>query len=853
MPRHSRKTAKGRLDKFYYLAKEQGYRARSAFKLIQLNRKYQLLENARVVVDLCAAPGSWLQVASKAMPQSHLIIGVDLVPIRPIPGVITLKGDITTVECKHAIQKELKDWKVDVVLHDGAPNVGADWDKDAYVQVELVLHALKLATSLLCPGGTFVTKIFRSKDYSAMLWVLKQLFQQVETTKPSSSRTVSAELFIICRHYLAPKRIDPKLLDPRYVFQDGSTTSGPSSGFDGSNDADEETKVAAPVEHPLNIYCPEKTTRHREGYADGVTILFKAATVGQFINATNPVPLLATCNEIKWAKKDINNSAATVAPDKDPLSLEDLALLSKNTNKETMECMKDLKVLAKREFKLLLKWRLEMRKLLGLEPSEKDSQKVEEKKEANEGEQVVSISAFDEEAQVQNDTNELEELLSFQKKREKSKNKRALIRKAKQVKRMAAAYGEGEELGKVPISDLYDQELFRLGSNSKTSLPNEILEREIANIEPEIVEDLADPKNNSVDLDLSLDDQLESMYQEFREQRKGQHKPNKKEFSDSESESGSKDQDAVLDSRLENSLVSKNEELSQTMDKVDRIFSRQIFKSIEEMSQRGKSKFSKEDDDSDEDKKQSKKKKGVTMAKGGLKLVPSDSIPEPPLEKHPKSSMHISKDKSISDSDSDSASDMEDEFSEKQKEFLYTPEGMALALELRKGKKSAKELAEDSFNRYAFPEAPSELPSWFREEESMHNTAPVMRQESVTRESVQAINSKMSSIQSKPNKKALEAKMRKKMRAYRHIQAFQAKASSVMDNSDLTEGQKSNQVQTMLRNAMKRANKKNKTTLVVARGSSKGKKGRPKGVKGRYKMVDSRMKKDKKKKIRGKR
>jgi AdoMet-dependent rRNA methyltransferase SPB1 len=245
---------------------------------VQLEKQFQFLTSARAIIDLCAAPGGWMQVARKYAPTSAVVIGVDLVPIQPIRGCVALQADITTAQCRALLQREMRDWKVDVVLHDGAPNMGVTWVQDAYTQSELTLHALRLACEFLMPGGVFVSKLFRSKDYNALYWVFTQLFDKVEATKPVASRDVSAEIYVMCKGFKAPKKIDPRLLDPKHVFK--------------------EIDTAQPA---AKLLTAKKQKANRQGYDDAIgQIVHKRACVTQFLDAKSPGEFLGLFHEITF-------------------------------------------------------------------------------------------------------------------------------------------------------------------------------------------------------------------------------------------------------------------------------------------------------------------------------------------------------------------------------------------------------------------------------------------------------------------------------------------------------------------------------------------------------------------------
>ncbi|OQS54388.1 spb1 [Ecytonucleospora hepatopenaei] len=209
---------KQRIDKYYTLAKEKGYRSRAAFKLLEINKKYDFLKNCRVAVDLCAAPGGWSQILMQEMPPTRKIIGVDLAKIQNLGDCVFFQSDITSMECRRELVNLLDNHKVDIFVHDGAPNFGNDKEKDVFVQNDLVLSALKLATEFLGEGGIFVTKVFRSNNFIKIVNLMRDLFGQVNVTKPLSSRDESAETFVIGRNFLYDKEIDPKVFDSNILF-----------------------------------------------------------------------------------------------------------------------------------------------------------------------------------------------------------------------------------------------------------------------------------------------------------------------------------------------------------------------------------------------------------------------------------------------------------------------------------------------------------------------------------------------------------------------------------------------------------------------------------------------------------
>ncbi|ORZ23633.1 FtsJ-like methyltransferase-domain-containing protein [Absidia repens] len=217
------KSSKDKRDVYYRLAKEQGWRARSAFKLLQLDEEFDLFKDVHRAVDLCAAPGSWSQVLTNKLRENHeknpqeekpKIVAVDLQAMAPLEGVIQIQGDITKKSTADEIIAHFEGELSDIVICDGAPDVTGLHDMDEYIQAQLLLAALNITTHVLRPGGSFVAKIFRGKDITLLYSQLKIFFPVVTCSKPRSSRNSSIESFIVCQGYAPPKDYKPTMANP---------------------------------------------------------------------------------------------------------------------------------------------------------------------------------------------------------------------------------------------------------------------------------------------------------------------------------------------------------------------------------------------------------------------------------------------------------------------------------------------------------------------------------------------------------------------------------------------------------------------------------------------------------------
>lgn len=873
------KVGKQRRDKYYHLAKETGYRSRSAYKLLQLNRKFEFLQKSRVLIDLCAAPGGWLQVASKNMPVSSVVIGVDLYPIKPIPRVTTLVADITTEKCRQGLRKELNNWKADCVLHDGAPNVGANWLLDAHTQARLTLQAAKLACEFLNKGGWFVSKVFRSRDYQSLIWVFHQLFRKVHATKPQASRNESAEIFVVCQGFISPDKIDPKFFDPKHIFKD------------------------LPVDDPnkkLTIFQdPTKAKKVKaEGYADGEMSLYHKVNMTDFLNSEDPVTLLNNCSELIFDVEEIASHRLTTD--------------------EIRECAKDIKVLGRREIRLFLSWHKSMKTVL--ENAAKWHKQKEEEAEKRKKDEEERESSEEDEEDLKKKLEELQEEERIADRR----LKKATAKKKRKIREKLQKLGMMQNAAEDEAGQQTESSLFKLQKIKSKSQLTEVSKGDLSLLDEEESEDedidlpargkrefkaykrrLVDPAypedaNDDVEDSDDLPSDLDEDEVELLKKERAQSRPKSKEESDSDLDSDLEESEDINPLMVD---LDEADDKKRSQRTTSLWFSKEAFSGLEG-----------EDDEDLEISQMTEhyKKIGGSIREKTRKEEPDEEIAEEKqTEQSNNSSRHVSFNTTVFSMDESGKKEEEDVLSEDEddetpgkgnkgddengvgddewsdesgedsdydddilleskKEKIeedrltnkstakrdgfeivsadqpaakvrkLDPVGLAIGTMIATSKKKRREIIEHGYNRYTYGDEDG-LPGWFVKDERIHSR----RIMPVTKEMVNEYKERLKEINARPIKKIAQAKARKKLRQMRKMEKIKKKAEAIGDTVDTSEKEKYSQIKNLYKKAGLDGKRRKDVAYVVAKKGLQGKRvKRPRGLKGPYKVVDKRMKTD---------
>ena len=188
-------------DPYVKLAQKEGYRSRSAFKLIELNEKDRLFRPGQRVMDLGSAPGGWSQVAAKAVGAKGRVLATDILPMDPIPNVDFIQGDFTSDSVLAQIHEWLKGEKFDLIVSDIAPNLSGIDSADQARSMYFLDLALDTVRTALKPGAAFVAKMFQGQGSDEYVKELRNSFGKVSIRKPKASRPESREVYIVAREF----------------------------------------------------------------------------------------------------------------------------------------------------------------------------------------------------------------------------------------------------------------------------------------------------------------------------------------------------------------------------------------------------------------------------------------------------------------------------------------------------------------------------------------------------------------------------------------------------------------------------------------------------------------------------
>uniref|UniRef100_A0A7S3PN43 Ribosomal RNA methyltransferase SPB1-like C-terminal domain-containing protein n=1 Tax=Aplanochytrium stocchinoi TaxID=215587 RepID=A0A7S3PN43_9STRA len=726
------------------------------------------------------------------------------------------------------------------------------------------------------------------------MWAFQQLFEKVEATKPASSRNVSAEIFVVCRGYLAPHKIDPKLLDPAHLFEQ----------------VEGEKKDAG---HML-FHKKNTQKRKREGYDESLGQgLYKSETVKSFLNSKDPMSILAETNDIKWDK-----------------SSEPIKQFSV-TKPEIIECLKDIKVLGKAELRLLLRWRTVVKKQiqeLAELANPATSIEHETQDEANQEQKVVTD--VDKEEQIADEIEE--QLTAAEKKKRKEKKKTARERVKMQMRRDQGIENDYavdlSEVNDGPFSlkslkvknkdDLDDIREVNLNKADSSQVP---LESETGNDQEglDVNVDGSDDEEEGLTYLHKLEKDMEthharaSHHKDSQEpmtvkqrrqlaaaEKKAKQKKRKLELLQAqdyakaveEEEEKELSKGAYLNLLHDNEDDSSDEESDDDEDtetlkpdvKTKQWFDQSLFKGIDEedndiklpsektdkhkrhnkrvkdIKQRTEkeerkkklvAKQARELDDIHEDIKDTKRGfdtvKAITTTKSDDSEVSKEKSKEVKdliargigkiNNKPEKAGFEVAPvEETVEEEDDGNTQEPEEEYNSEEYDTDEHAQNLALGALLAK-KSSRRKVLDAAYNRYAFND--NDLPPWFVEDENKHNRPQVP----ITKAMVDAVKSRYKDLAAKPMNKVAEARARKKRKITLKVEAAKRKATSVADAPDMSARSKMRAIAKIYKGTEV---KKPNSVYVVAKKSSKGqvsvKGSRQKGAK--VKLVDKRLRAD---------
>jgi 23S rRNA (uridine2552-2'-O)-methyltransferase len=190
-------------DRYVQQARQEGYRSRAAYKLMELAQQDRLIRPGMTIVDLGAAPGGWSQVASELTGPKGNVIAVDILDMPAVPGVTFIRGDFREDATLQALEEALAGQRVDLVVSDMAPNISGIGVVDQARAAHLAELALEFALKWLKPGGNLLVKTFQGEAYNELRGALRRHFRQVLTRKPGASRSRSSEIYLLAKDLTA--------------------------------------------------------------------------------------------------------------------------------------------------------------------------------------------------------------------------------------------------------------------------------------------------------------------------------------------------------------------------------------------------------------------------------------------------------------------------------------------------------------------------------------------------------------------------------------------------------------------------------------------------------------------------